>query len=129
MIWPPSKAISTRTRSSATADDLREHAVDGIGVDERHLQAEEPALRLLVDQLGALGRELMERGADVVDLEGHMMHAGSALGEELAHRRLVAERGQQLDAARTDAQRRGLDTLVGNRLAVLEPGAEEALVG
>src|SRR4051795_12351630 len=102
MIWPPSKAISMRTRSSATADDLREHAVHGVGMDERDLQAEEPTPRRLVDQLRALGGELVDRRADVVDLVGDVVHAGPAVGEELTDRRVVAECGEQLDPAGAD---------------------------
>src|SRR4051812_1503332 len=97
MIWPPSKAISMRTRSSANADDLREHAVHGVGMDERDLEPEQPAPWRVVDQLRSLGRELVDSRADVVDLVGDVVHAGPALGEELAHRRVVAERGEQLD--------------------------------
>src|SRR5690242_19093342 len=104
MIWPPSKPISMRTRSSATADDLREHAVNGVGMDERDLEPEQPAPRAFVDQFRALRGQLVERGADVVDLVGHVVHAGPALGEELPDRRVVAERGEQLDAVGADSQ-------------------------
>src|SRR4051812_49879787 len=101
-----------RTRSSSvTADQLREHAVDGIGVDEGDLEPEEPLPRLGVDQLGALRCELAERGAEISDLEGHVVHAGPALGEELADRRVVAKRGEELEPALAAAQRRGLDAL------------------
>src|SRR3954454_11303625 len=117
-----------RMRSSATADDLREDAVHGIWMDEGHLEAEQAAPGRLVDQLCTLGGELVERRADIVDLVGDVVHAGPALGQELPDRRVVAERGQQLDAVGADAQRRGLDALVGNRLAGLEPRAEEPLV-
>src|SRR5215510_15739422 len=128
MIWPPSKPSSMRMRSSANADDLREDAVNGVGVDERDLQSEEPPARARVDQLGALGGELVERGADVVDLEGDVVHPGAPLREELADGRVLAERGQQLDPVGADAQRRGLDALLLDRLSVLELGAEEPLV-
>ena len=43
-------------------------------------------------------------------------------------RRVGAERAEQLDAPVADAQRHGLDALVGERLAMLELGAEEAPV-
>src|SRR6266508_2929598 len=54
MTWPPSNPTSIRTRSSATRHQLREHAVDGIGMDERDLEPEEDAMRLLVDQFDTL---------------------------------------------------------------------------
>src|SRR6185312_10505659 len=100
MIWPPSKAISMRTRSSAATDDLREHAVDGVRMGEGDLEAEEPAPGRLVDQLRALGAQFLERCADVVDLVGDVVHAGPALGEEPADRSVVAEGREQLDAVR-----------------------------
>src|SRR5262245_18362057 len=128
MICPPSKPSSMRTRSSANADDLREDAVDGVGVDERDLEAEEPPARPCVDQLCALGGELVESGADVVDLEGDVMHSGAPLREELADRRVVAERGQELHPVGADAQRRCLDALLLERLAVLELGTEQPVV-
>src|SRR4026209_140355 len=127
MIWPPSKPISMRTRSSAIADDLREHAVYGVGMCERDLAPEEPAPGRLVDQLGALGGELVDRDTHVVDLVGDVVHAGTALGEELADGRVVAERREQLGPAGADSQRGRFDALVRHRLAVLEPRAEETL--
>src|SRR5689334_25405570 len=94
-----------RTRSSATADDLREHTVDGIGMDEGDLEAEEPAPRPLVNQLRPLCLELVDGGADVLDLVRDVVHAGAAFGEELPHRRVVAEGGEQLDPAGSDPER------------------------
>jgi len=96
---------------------------------ERDLETEEPVPRLFVDQLGPPGGELAERRADVVDLEGHMVHSRPALAEELAYGRVLAERGQQLDPVRTDPQRRGLDPLLRNGLPPLERSTEEPLVG
>src|SRR5262245_29808388 len=127
--WPPSKPISMRTRSSATADDLREHAVDGVGMDERDLHPEQALPWPLVDQLRSFRLELVERRADVVDLEGDVVHSGASVCEELADRRVVAEGGKQLDPARAHPEGSGLDALVGDRLAVLDLCAEEPLVG
>src|SRR3954451_22585546 len=94
---PPSKAISSRIRSTLdTGHELREHAAGRVGVDEGDLEAEEAAPRLAVDQRGAVRRQPLELGADVVDLEGDVVHAGAALGEELPDRCLRAERGEQL---------------------------------
>ena len=102
--------------------------MDGVGVDERDLEAEEPASRARVDQFGPIGGELVEGGADVVDLECDVMHPGAPLREELADRRVLAKCSQQLDPVRTDAQRRRLDALLLERLAVLELGPEEPVV-
>ena len=67
---------------------------------ERDLEAEEPPLRALVDQLGALRRELVERLADVGDLVGDVVHSRPALGEELPDGRLFAEPSTPATAAR-----------------------------
>jgi hypothetical protein len=56
------------------------------------------------------------------------MHARAALGEELPDRRIVAERGEELDPARADADRRRLDALVIHLRPMLETTSEEALV-
>src|SRR5918999_3077376 len=75
MVWPPSKAISIRTCSfSATRDHLREHAVNGVRVDKCDFQAEEALPWLGVDQLRPLLREPLERGSDVADLIGDVVH-------------------------------------------------------
>jgi len=98
-------------------------------MQERDLQAEQTLPRLLVDELDSFAGELVERGADVRHLVRDVMHPGAALGQELAHGRLLAKRSQQLDATRADLQGRGFDALVGNRLPVLDPSAEDPLVG
>src|SRR5439155_24376768 len=89
---------------------------------------EEPAARRIVDELRAQPGQLRELGAHVVYLVRDVVHAGTALREELADRRVLAERGQELDASRADAQRRRLDALVGDGRAMLDLGAEEPLV-
>ena len=53
---------------------------------------------LLVDQLHAEALEMLDRGVDVVGLEGHVVHALSALLEE-PRQEALAERLQQLDLA------------------------------
>ena len=100
----------------------------GVRVDERDLEPEQPGARLGVDQLGALVREPGERGAQVADLVGDVVHPRPALREKAPDGRLLAEREQQLDAAVADEHGRRLHTLVGHGPAVLERGAEEARV-
>src|SRR5918995_30427 len=127
--WPRWNATSIRTRSSANAHQFRQHAVGRVGVDEGDLETEEALARLRVDQLGAADGELGQRASDVVDLVGDVVHSRAAIREELADRRVLAERREQLDAALADPHRDGLDALLGDRVAVLDAGAEEALVG
>src|ERR1700682_2710558 len=130
MIWPPANASSTRTElPSANGDHLREDAVDGVWMDECNLQSEQPAAGRGVDQLGARGLEGGERDENVLYLVGDVVHPRAARGEEPADRRLGAKRRQQLDPAHPDAHRRRLDALVGHRVAVLDPRAEQPLVG
>src|SRR4029077_12145443 len=127
--WPPANPSSARTRSpSATRHHLRKNAVNRPRLDERDLEPEHALPRLAVDQLGAARGELRDRGSYVVDLIGDVMHARAALGEELPDRRIVAERGEELDPARTDADRRCFDPLFVDLRPVLETAPEEALV-
>jgi hypothetical protein len=102
--------------------------MDGLRVHERHFEAEHPLSRLVVDQLGATGCKLCDRRADVVDLIRDVMHPWPAFGEKLPDRRIVAQRGEQLDPVSTDADRRGLDALVVHPRAMLQAAAEQALV-
>jgi len=95
---------------------------------EGDLQPEHPPPGLDVDQLCAELRQLDDGGPDVVHLVGDMVHPGPAAGEESPHRRVLRERGQQLDAALPDANQRRLDALVLDRRPMLDPPAEEALV-
>jgi hypothetical protein len=95
---------------------------------ERDLEAEHAVPRAFVDQLDALLGKVSERGLDVGDLVGDVMHAFAALREEPADGRVVAERGEQLDAAFPHPQGGSLDALILDPLAVLEPSSEEALV-
>src|SRR5580765_949422 len=113
MLCPPAKPTSSLVLSVlAMRDDLREDAVDGVGVDEGDLQTEEAGARMVVDQLDAVGLELAERHLEIGDLVRDVVHPGASLGEEPAHRRLLAECGDELDAAVADTQRRRLDALV-----------------
>ena len=98
-------------------------------MDERDLEAEHAAARSLVDQLGTRIREMGEGSADVLDLVRDVVHSRAARDEEPADGRVVAERAQQLEPALADADGRGLDSLLLDPRALLEPGAEEALVG
>ena len=129
MTWPPSKPISIRTRwRQPLATSSARTPCDGVGVDEGDLEPEEPAVRLLVDQLDALLGEASQLALEIVDLVGDVVHPGPAAGEELADRGLVAERREQLDAAVADAHRRRFDALLGHRVAVLDLGAEQPRV-
>ena len=108
---------------------LREDAVNRVGMHERDLEPEEALPRLVVDQLDTLFGELVDRGANVRDLVSDMVHPGPPFGEELADRSLIAERGQQLDATRADRQGGRFDALCWNRLAMLEARPEDPLIG
>src|SRR5262245_10752747 len=98
-------------------------------MDKRDLEAEHPAARLLVDQLRAGAGKRAEHPGQVVDLVGDVVHPGPAAGEKPADRRIVAKRREQLDPAVADAHRCRLDALVDHRLAVLDAGGEQPLVG
>src|SRR3954464_15929712 len=129
MIWLPSKPISTWIRSSGRSDHLRENAVHGVRMDEGDLETEHSLPWLRVDQLRAAGREIGERGTDVRNLVRDVVHSGPAVREELADRRLGAERREQLHAAAPPGDGRRLDALLGDGRAVLDLRAEEPFVG
>ena len=95
---------------------------------ERNLEPEHASPRPGVDQLGTGRRELGESRSDVVDRVGDVVHPRPALREEPPDGRVVAERRQELDAAVADPHRRGLDALLVDALAMLEPASEETLV-
>jgi len=103
--------------------------VNRFWMNESDLEPEHPAPGLGVDQLNTLLGESLDRDAHVVHLVGDVVHAGAALGEEPADRRVVRERREQLDTAVSDADRGGFDALVVDAGPVLEPAAEQALVG
>src|SRR5512134_24308 len=66
-ICPPSRATSMRTNAfSATGHHLREDAVNGVGMHERHLEPVQAAPWTLVDQSSACHRELAKDRFDVV---------------------------------------------------------------
>ena len=98
-------------------------------MNEGDLEPEEPAMGLLVDQLHALLGEALQLALEVAHLVGDVVHAGPAVGKELANRRLIAKRRKQLDAAGANAYGSGFDALLGNGVAVLDLGAEEPAVG
>src|SRR5438552_18627688 len=99
MIWPPSKPISIRIRSSAIGHQLAEDAMRGVGMEEGYLQPEKALPRLAVDELDTAGGEPVERDPHVVDLERDMVHARTPLRDELANRRCLPEWAKQLDPA------------------------------
>ena len=86
-----------------------------VGMDERDLEAEQASARLRVDQLRALALELSQRGGQIDNGVGDVVHPRPALREELPDRRLVAERVELLASL-------GDETPVGKFLAKRGPG-------
>ena len=83
---------------------------------------------MLVDQRRAGGGQPGELGGDVVHLERHVVQARPAALEEPADRRVRARRLQELDPTGADPQRRRLDPLLVQPLAMLEDGAAQMLI-
>jgi len=94
-------------------------------MQERDLRLPDAGARRLVDQAYPLIAQPPEDGLDVVDLVGDVVQPRAALGEELADRRVVVERGEQLDVVLSHVQQRGLDTLRLHRLAVHQREPED----
>jgi hypothetical protein len=97
-------------------------------MDERDLETEEPAARYAIDQLRARGLQLAERREQVIGLEGDVMHPRAAAREEAPDRRVVVGRRDELDATRSQEERRCLDSLLVEGLAMLEHRTEQPLV-
>ena len=97
-------------------------------MNERDLEPEEPLPRRAIDQLCSRGLELVERRMQIAGLERDVMHSGAAAREKAPDGRIVARRRDELEAALADEHRRRFDTLLAERLAVLEPCVEKALV-
>src|SRR5205823_4178757 len=90
MINPPSKPISTRDSAMRDLlvgwlDELQQHAVHAVRMDERDAEPEQPGTRHRVDQLGAGRRGVSQRTLDVRHAKRDVMHPGAAVGKELAH--------------------------------------------
>jgi hypothetical protein len=102
--------------------------MDGIRMDERDLEPEQPRPRLEIYELCTGSLERRERRADVTDLVRNVVHPRPALGDELADGRAFARRRQQLDASSTDEHGRGFDALLPDARPVLELGAEQTRV-
>ena len=97
-------------------------------MDERDLEPEEPAVRLLVDHLDALLGELRELAPQVGHLVRDVVHSRPPFYEELADGSVVTERSDELDPALPEAHRGRLDSLRLDEVAILELGSEDPLV-
>lgn len=96
-------------------------------MDEHELDSEE-AHAGSVDELRAGGAQPVERRREIVGLEGDVVHPLTAPCEETADRRVLARRRHELDATSADEERRSLDALLDEWLAMLETSCEEGLV-
>ena len=102
--------------------------MDGIRMDERHLETEEPFVRLGVDELRARALQQLESSTDVCNLERDVVHSRAARGEEPADRRVVLERAEQLDPSAADEDGRGFHALLRDGRPMLELRAEQPRV-
>ena len=81
-------------------------------MDEGDLEAKHTVPRSVVDQLGTCLGKVREGRADVGDLVRNVVHPGTSLRKEAAHRRVLVERTEQLEPALTNPDGRSLDTLL-----------------
>ena len=109
-------------------DELGEHAAGRRWMKERNRAAAYPATWLVVyDAQAALPAEL-EGFRHVFASVSGMVDSGAALGDELADRRLGAERRQKLHVRVANAYKRRLDALLGDGLAMLQRHLEHLAV-
>src|SRR5262245_46590209 len=97
-------------------------------MDESNLEAEHALPRRLVDQLSARVGQMRESGANVVDLGRDVGHSATAGRQKAAAARVLAQRPEELGPPPADPDGCGLDALLLHARAMLEPGAEQALV-
>jgi hypothetical protein len=110
-------------------DQLRQHAVHRIWMDERHLETVQAEARLAVDKLYTGTVEPVELGAKIIDLVGDVVHSRPAADEEPSHRRVLLERGEQLDPASSapcDAIVSRASTLAPNSLSYVDTASSRS---
>ncbi len=92
---------------------------------ESDLHAEETGARDVVDHVHTLSRQVGESTWQIVDGVGDVVHPGAAPGEEPAHRSVLSQWREQLDAALTQPNGRRLDALRLERVTALDLGSEQ----
>jgi hypothetical protein len=93
------------------ANDLREHAVERVGMHEGDLVPAEAGPRLRVDHVGALLDELADGGPNVVHLERDVVHPWTPLGQEPPHRCVGCQRRDELDPALAEPEVDRVDSM------------------
>ena len=109
-------------------DELDERAERRLRVHERDGRAPAARARSLVDHAVALGLHPLERGRAVVDAVPDVVEALTLLLQVLRDRRVVADRGEELDVGVGDLEQRLLDTVALDDLAVIDLAAERVAV-
>jgi len=84
---------------------LNQDAVGTCRIDEADLGATRSGLRGLVDQQETAAARVPKRGCHVVDLQGNVVDALAAVGEELGDFRLVTDWLEQLDRHRARTEK------------------------
>src|ERR1700730_1189882 len=84
--------------------------------------------RRFIEQLGAAGAGLLERGAHIVSPIGHVMDGLTAILKELFHSGVGTEGGDQLDPAFSDRDHGNLDALAFEPFPSGRPQSEAALI-
>src|SRR3954464_14416271 len=130
LAWKP---MVTLTRSAISMSfrglhDLGEHAARRLGMHEGHARVADAGARLLVDEPQAGRAQAVELGLDVGRLVGDVVQARPVLGQELADRRVLAERLEQLHVPLADVEQHGLDALGLDGLAMDEGHVEVGVV-
>src|ERR1043166_4842053 len=102
---------------------LQQYAAGGGRMNEGDETALGTDPRCLVDQTHALCLKFCQRSLNIIDLNRDVMYSAAAFFEELADRRVVARRFEQLHAALAQRQHRNADLLVLNGLGmdIFEP--------
>ena len=98
---------------------------DVLGCTKATVVPREPGPRRLVDHPAAGVLDRLQRHGAVVDPVADVVQALALVGQVLGHRRVVADRGEQLDVGVGHLEQRLLDAVGLDPLAVVDRGAED----
>src|SRR5437588_5291086 len=109
-------------------DELDQRAEGRLGMQEGDGGAAAAGARVLVDDAGSLGLDVLEHLVAVVDAVADVVDALAVLLHVLGQRRVVAERCQQLDVGVGHLDEGLVDAVALDALAVGDGGPEHLLV-
>ncbi len=115
--------LFTYAKCGGAMNELHEHAVDGVGVNEGDL-AREAIAGLLINQLDVLGLEVSQRSANIINLQTDVMQAFAALLKEARDAGVRHDGLEQLQETVANVEQGGLYALVFHDTLLYEAHAK-----